>query len=126
MKDNVPKIRNFAKRLRKDMPNAEYKLWQGLRCKQIAGQHFRRQHPIGNYVVDFACVKERLIVEVDGYGHVTEFERAQDAKRTEYLQAQGWRVIRFNNLDVYEDLDSVFEAIAGHLSTATETEQLNG
>jgi very-short-patch-repair endonuclease len=126
MKDNVPKTRAFAKHLRKDLPNAEYKLWQGLRGRQLAGQHFRRQHPIGPYVTDFTCVKERLVVEVDGFGHVTEEKKLRDEKWTEYLQAQEWRVIRFNNLDVFEDVENDLEAIAGHLSTATEAERING
>ena len=107
------------------MPNAEYCLWQEIRRKQIAGHHFRRQLPIGPYVADFACVKERLIIEVDGVGHSSTNERQRDEKRTAFLKNKGWRVIRFWNEDIYEDVGSVVMAIAGHLSTATQAEKVD-
>lgn len=114
----------LAKRLRSEMPNAEYCLWQEIRRKQLAGHHFRRQLPIGPYVVDFACVKEKLIVEVDGVGHSSDEEIQRDENRTTFLNMKGWRVIRFWNEDIYEDVGSVLNAIAGHLSTATEDEKI--
>lgn len=123
MQDANKKGHTLAKRLRSDMPNAEYCLWQEIRRKQIAGQHFRRQLPIGPYVVDFACVKEKLIVEVDGVGHSSEKDIFKDKKRTAFLSNKGWRVLRFWNEEIYEDVGSVVEAISGHLSTATEAEK---
>lgn len=111
----------LAKRLRRDIPPAEDKLWQELRRKQLHGFHFRRQHPIGPYVVDFACVKQRLVVEADGYGHSEPHEVARDKKRTEYIQRLGWRVIRFRNEDIYEDIGGVVDAIAHHLLKEAET-----
>lgn len=123
MHDASKKGHTLAKRLRSDMPNAEYCLWQEIRRKQLAGQHFRRQLPIGPYVVDFACVKEKLIVEVDGVGHSSEKDIFKDEKRTAFLSNKGWRVLRFWNEEIYEDVGSVVEAISGHLSTATEAEK---
>ena len=122
MKNADKKGNKFAKRLRSDMPGAEYKLWQELRRKQIGGYHFRRQHPIGPYVADFACVKQRLVVEADGYGHSEDHEITRDKKHTEYMSNLGWRVIRFRNEDIYEDVDGVVEAIAEHLSHTKEFE----
>jgi len=108
------------------MPDAEYKLWQELRRKQIYGHHFRRQHPIGPYVADFACVKEKLVIEADGYGHSETHEIEHDEKRTAYMNKLGWRVIRFRNEDIYDDVDGVVEAIAAQLSTAKEIETMHG
>jgi len=115
----------FAKRLRKNMPDAEYLLWQDLRKRQVAGHHFRRQLPIGPYVADFACVKEKLVIELDGYGHSELYEIEHDRKRTVYMNNLGWQVIRFYNNDVYDDIGAVIDAIAGHLSTATEAEKID-
>jgi len=120
MKNADKKGHRLAKRLRSDMPEAEYKLWQELRRKQIGGHHFRRQHPIGQYVADFACVKQKLVVEADGYGHSEDHEIARDEKRTAFMTALGWRVIRFRNEDIYEDVDGVVEAIAEHLPLTKE------
>ena len=122
MKDADKKGHAFAKRLRKNMPDAEYLLWQHLRRRQLAGHHFRRQLPIGPYVADFACVKEKLVVELDGYGH----DEDHDRKRTAFMNTLGWRVIRFYNEDVYKGVDEVVIGIAGHLSTATEAEKIHG
>lgn len=125
MKDADRKGHNLAKRLRSDMPNAEHCLWQEIRRKQLAGHHFRRQLPIGPYVVDFACVKEKLIVELDGVGHSSEDDILKDEKRTAFLNEKGWRVIRFWNDEIYGDVGSVIDTIAGHLSTATEAEKID-
>ncbi len=118
MKNADKKGHKFAKQLRKSMPEAEYQLWQHIRRKQLAGHYFRRQLPIGSYVADFACVKEKLVIEIDGYGHSADIDIRHDNKRTMYLNNLGWRVIRFSNEDVYDDIGEVVEAIAGHLSTA--------
>jgi len=114
MKNTPPKTRAHAKTLRNHLTSAEDKLWQELRRKQL-GYHFRRQHPIGPFIADFACVKEKLVIEVDGIGHSEPDEIARDEKRTAYMKRLGWRVIRFPNIDVFDHLDAVIEAIWHHL-----------
>jgi very-short-patch-repair endonuclease len=97
----------IARRLRRDMTDAERKLWANLRHRQLEGAKFRRQHPLGNYVLDFYCEACRLVVEVDGSQHTPE----GDAARTAWLDAHGCRVIRFGNLDVLKQLPDVLETI---------------
>src|SRR5262245_49654783 len=100
---------NVARALRKRNIPAEGLLWKALRNRALAGFKFRRQHPIGPYIVDFASVACKVIVEADGESHVEAKEA--DEKRTMFLADQGWHVLRFWNSDVYDDLDSVKEAI---------------
>lgn len=75
------------------------------------GHRFRRQYPIGPYIADFVYMKKKLVIEVEGATHSTELEVAHDAKRTAFIQDQGWRVIRVNNDDVYDQLDGVCDYI---------------
>ena len=93
------------------MTDAEAKLWAELRGRRLGGFKFRRQHPIENYVADFACISARLVVEIDGATHSEPHEIEYDAKRTLLLEGLGWCVIRFTNNDVFEDVDAVVEAI---------------
>ena len=98
-----------ARTLRKTATDAEQCLWQKLRRSQIAGAKFRRQQPIGLFVVDFVCFEARVVVEVDGGQHA---ERGPyDERRTRWLEAQGYRVLRFWNNDVLVQTDVVAEAI---------------
>jgi len=94
-----------AKRLRRDSTNVERKLWRCLRDRGVDGAKFRRQHPIGRYVVDFACVEAGLVVELDGGQHAER--QGYDADRTIYLESQGFQVIRFWNNEVLENLEGV-------------------
>ena len=103
--------RRFARRLRKEMTEAEVVLWTMLRGRSLNGLKFRRQHPIGPFIADFACVSERLVVEVDGATHWTDEELAYDARRTKFLQNNNWRVVRVRNLEAFENLDGVWLAI---------------
>lgn len=80
------------------------------------GPYFRKQHPIGPYVADFACTQERLIVEVDGDTHATDAEVEHDRRRDAYLASQGWRVLRVTNEDVFKRLEDVLEGIARAVS----------
>jgi len=109
--------RSNARALRADMPDAEQCLWRGLRNRQLHGARFRRQHPIGPFIADFACVEHRLVIEVDG-GHHAEREGA-DAARTEYLRRDGWRVLRYWNNDVLRNCDVVLENIAAKIAEGT-------
>ena len=102
-------IQQRARELRKEMTPAERVLWGRLRNRQLKGLKFRRQHPLGRFIVDFCCAEHRLIVEVDGGVH--RDQRAYDEARTEVLQAYGYRVLRFPNEAVLGDVDGVLEVI---------------
>jgi very-short-patch-repair endonuclease len=103
-----------ARRLRKIPTDAERRLWRHLRLEQLSGHKFRRQHPIGNYIVDFYCHEKRLVVEVDGGQHL---ESADDDKRTFFLEASGYRVLRFWNNDVLSKTEGVVARILEALDT---------
>jgi primosomal protein N' (replication factor Y) len=103
----VAHIRHRARRLRRDQTLAEHRLWQALRSDAL-GVAFRRQHPVPPYVVDFACVSARLIVEVDGGQHGADAEAARDAA----LRAAGWHVMRFWNDEVLTNIEGVLARIA--------------
>ena len=94
-----------ARELRKDPTPAERALWKRLRLRQISGYKFRRQQPIGPYIVDFVCFEKRLIIEVDGGQHSQQI--VQDSKRTAWLKDQGFGVLRFWNNEVLEATEAV-------------------
>ncbi|MDX2167403.1 MAG: endonuclease domain-containing protein [Deltaproteobacteria bacterium] len=100
-----------ARYLRRNMTDAERRLWRHLRMRDLGGCRFRRQRPVGPYVVDFACLERSLIVEIDGGQHNDVVHLAADQRRTEYLQRRGFRVVRFWNNEVFENLDGVCEEI---------------
>ena len=102
----------LARNLRRNMTEGERRLWWLLRRKQLSGFRFRRQASIGPYVADFFCPSARLIVEVDGEPHTDEVQMRHDAERTRWLEARGYRVVRFWNLDVFKTPDDVVDAIA--------------
>ena len=98
-----------ARQLRKDSTDAERRMWALLRNRQFADRKFRRQVPIGPYVVDFVCLEKRLIVELDGGHHMTRGD--YDAERTKWLMGQGFRIIRFWNNQVLNEAVSVLDAL---------------
>jgi very-short-patch-repair endonuclease len=98
-----------ARALRHNPTEAERALWKHLRLRQMEGQKFRRQQPLGRYIVDFVCFEKKLIVEVDGGQH-SELV-VSDSTRTAWLEAQGFRVLRFWNHQVLADVQAVKEAI---------------
>ncbi|MBY0526557.1 MAG: DUF559 domain-containing protein [Gemmataceae bacterium] len=105
----VPKRVDLARTLRQDDVPAEKLLWKAIRNRALGGLKFRRQHPIGRYVVDFACVACRIVVELDGETHLAT--KHADARRTQFLQSEGWWLLRVWNTDIYDELESVKEAI---------------
>ncbi|MDP2411205.1 MAG: endonuclease domain-containing protein [Pseudolabrys sp.] len=107
----MERFRNRARKLRVSQTSAEARLWQALRARRLARWKFRRQHPIGRYVVDFITIEGKLVVEVDGVTHAAPTEISRDAARTEFLEAFGFHVVRVSNIDVYENLDGVLEMI---------------
>ena len=105
-------VNQYARDLRKNLTDAERRLWSRLRLRQIGGQKFRRQHPIGPYIVDFVCLEHRLIVEVDGSQHLD----GADAERDAWLVSQGCKVLRFWDNQVLTETVAVAEAIAQAVS----------
>jgi very-short-patch-repair endonuclease len=97
-----------ARQLRKKMTDAERRLWSVLRGRTLSGYKFRRQHPIGLYIADFACVEHRLVIEADGGQHADNLD---DERRTVWLESQGWRVMRFWNNDILTNTDGVVRMI---------------
>ena len=104
-----PAVLQRAKELRQHQTPAESQLWAVLRNRQLEGLKFRRQHPIGRFVVDFYCTGRRLVIEVDGASHKDQVEYDQD--RTAWLEEQGYRVIRFPNEQILHQLDAVLDEI---------------
>ena len=98
-----------ARELRKNLTDAEQRLWQKLKRRQIATVKFRRQQPIGPFIVDFVCFERRLIIEVDGGQHAAQTD--YDEERTRWLKVQGYRVLRFWNNEVLADTEAVAQAI---------------
>src|SRR3970040_1683355 len=102
-------VRANARQLRRDQTLAEVNLWLALRSHQLENIHFRRQHPIGNFIVDFCAPQAKLIIELDGSQHLEQQE--YDAERTEFLETKGYRVLRFWNSDVLNNLDGTIIVI---------------
>ncbi len=98
-----------ARTLRKNMTDAEKRLWQRLNRRQLCGVRFRRQAPIGNYIADFVCFECALIVELDGGQHADQ--TLYDERRTHWLESQGFCVLRFWNNEVLENTAGVLEVI---------------
>ncbi|MEO3430819.1 DUF559 domain-containing protein [Pelagibius sp. CAU 1746] len=98
-----------ARQLRGNMTEAEQRLWSVLRRRQLDGLRFRRQVPLGRFIVDFACYEARIVAELDGGQH-TESE-VEDAARNQWLEDRGFRVLRFWNDEIFENLEGVLEVI---------------
>ena len=116
LKRSTARVMHKAGELRKSPTPAEAKLWAALRRNQLDGIRFRRQHAIGQYIVDFCSPRNHLVIELDGGGHPEL--KAYDQHRTEYLESQGYRVLRFWNDEVIRDVDAVLRAIHDSLTTA--------
>lgn len=115
-----PKTRTRAIKLRKEPTHAERKLWARIRNDQL-GVNFRRQHAIGNFIPDFVCVKKKLIIELDGSQHLEQVE--YDSERTAFLESKGYRVLRFWNNDVTNNIDTVLNKIWDVLNENTTGEE---
>ena len=104
-----PHLDDFAKTLRKRSTDTENILWRSLRAKRLQGLKFRRQEPIGKYIVDFVCHEKKIIIELDGGQHSEE--SGNDQERDEWLRSQGFRVLRFWNNDVLSQTEEILEII---------------
>mgnify|MGYP003972765117 FL=1 len=104
-----PKIKQNARDLRKNMTDAERTLWSRIKSRRLQGFRFRRQHPVGNYIVDFVCLELKLVIELDGGQHMDQ--QQYDERRDSFLKAQGFTVLRFWNNKVMKEVDGVLESI---------------
>lgn len=105
------KIQQHARTLRKNQTYAELWIWRALRDRRFSGFKFRRQVPIGPYIVDFYCHQNKLVIELDGGQHNTENAILYDSRRSQFLSLQGLQVIRFWNSDVLKQKDAVLQKI---------------
>jgi 5-methyltetrahydrofolate--homocysteine methyltransferase len=103
-------LKEFAAKQRAIPTEAESLLWNHLRASQL-GVRYRHQHIIGDYIADFACVSNKLIIEIDGLYHSLPEQTISDQERTDWLEGKGWKVIRFTNEEIFSNLDKVLEQI---------------
>ena len=108
-------LKPFARELRKNMTDAERRVWMRIRMKQLKGFQFYRQKNIGAYIVDFYCPAAKLIIEIDGGQHYSEEGLRRDEVRDEYLTSLGFRILRFNDREVFENIEGVLETICEYL-----------
>ena len=108
-----PRLKEKAKEFRSEPTEVERVLWEHLRGKKVKGAKFRRQHPIARFIVDFCCPQALLVVELDGEIH--RGKEMEDAARENAIEALGFKVIRFSNAQVSDDMDSVLEEIKRNL-----------
>ena len=110
---NRQELKDNRKNLRSNLTPAEIRLWKCLQSKKLDGKKFRRQHSVGNYIVDFYCPEQRIAIELDGDIHFNPVNEQYDFKRDEYLKSLGIEVLRFKNSDVFEKIDFVLNEIIG-------------
>jgi very-short-patch-repair endonuclease len=107
-----------ARELRRELTPAEKKLWAYLRGDQLDGWHWRKQHAVGTYIVDFFCAKAKLVIEVDGDTHAEPEQAAYDAERTRWLtEEKGYTVIRFTNHEVFQQTEAVVSQVIEQCQT---------
>jgi very-short-patch-repair endonuclease len=111
---NQKSQKEFRRELRKNLTPAEAKLWKYLQNSQLDGRKFRRQHSVGQFIIDFYCPKEKLAVELDGNSHFNSVNEQYDIKRSEYLNSLGINVVRFENKDIFEKTEIVLKSIKSH------------
>ena len=109
-------LKERRRKLRTYGTPAEATLWTYLKCRQLAGRRFNRQFSIENYIVDFYCHQEKLVIELDGQYHFTPSGQEYDTQRTKRLNKLGYRVIRFENKTVFDNLPWVLEEIERHFT----------
>jgi very-short-patch-repair endonuclease len=104
-------LKEYSKRLKKEMTDAERALWSKIRGKQLKEYQFYRQKPIGDFIVDFYCQKTNLVLELDGGQHYTEDGVTRDRRRDDFMRSMGLRVLRFSDREVFENIEGVIEKI---------------
>jgi len=110
---NRQELKDNRKNLRSNLTPAEIRLWKCLQNKKLDGKKFRRQHSIGNYIVDFYCPEQRLVIELDGNIHFNPVNEQYDLERDKYIKSLGIEVLRFTNSEVFEKIEFVLNEIKG-------------
>jgi very-short-patch-repair endonuclease len=110
------KLKDAARQMRHASTPAEDKLWRALRGRRVANAKFRRQHAIDHFIVDFVCIEQKLVVEVDGEIHIQQ--RAYDHQRSAYIRQRDFRILRFSNDEVLQNIEGVVQAIKEALATS--------
>jgi len=105
----TPKLQRYAAELRHNQTEEETRLWSRLRAHRFCGVHFRRQHAIGSYIVDFCSIRKKLVIELDGSHHLEQ--QGYDNERTAFLELKGYRILRFWNSEVMNDMEGVIRVI---------------
>ena len=112
--NNLHSLKSIRRKLRQSLTPAEARLWLHLQGAQLQARKFRRQHSVGRYVLDFYCPGERLAVELDGASHDSERAYVHDEVRSVFLRHHGIAVLRFENREIFENLEGVLAEIAKH------------
>ena len=114
---NRKNLKDLRRQNRNNLTPAEAELWKHLQSGKLDGKKFRRQHSVGNYILDFYCPQEKLGIELDGKVHFNDNAFEADSARTEYLNTLNIKIIRFENKDVFEQLEGVLEEIRQNFTT---------
>lgn len=120
---NHPKSIIRAKQLRKNMSEPEVIFWAAIQKNKL-GHQFRRQHSIGKYYADFVCIKKKLVIELDGFQHMTDTAIKYDNDRTDFIKSNGWTVIRISNGEIRCELDAVLESLELVLNGAARASEM--
>ena len=114
---NDKNLKDLRQQNRNNLTPAEVELWTHLQNSKLEGRKFRRQHSVGNYILDFYCPQEKFGIELDGRDHFTDNGYEADTKRTEYLNSLNIKIIRFENKEIFEQLEGVLEEIRQNFTT---------
>jgi very-short-patch-repair endonuclease len=106
-------MNSLSRKLRQNPTKAEYFLWEALKTKKFFGRHFRRQAPFGRFIFDFYCPEKKLAIELDGESHLSKIE--YDSHRQEFVNSFGIKILRFQNLEIDQDISAVLNKIAAAL-----------
>lgn len=109
--NNLPHLKTFRRKLRKNLTRAEATFWKIVKNSSFEGRKFRRQHSVGNYILDFYCPSEKLAIELDGQVNFNDSAREYDNERKLFLQRYGIKVLRFENRRIFEDLEWMLDII---------------
>lgn len=112
---NVPELKEFRKNLRNNATSQEQLLWNKLRNSGLNGCKFRRQHSVGDFILDFYCAEHKLAIELDGNHHLAEEHKLNDEARTAFLNEMNIRVLRFSNKEIETNIDGVLNAIIDNI-----------
>jgi very-short-patch-repair endonuclease len=114
---NLNYLKDLRIKLRKNQTDAESILWEKIRNRKLAGKRFRRQHSFSNFIFDFYCASDQLVIELDGSIHLLPAQKRNDAERDEIIRHFGFTILRFSNDRIYHDLHNVLIEISGSFTS---------